>query len=126
MSPRQFADAAVDALDSSVTTRIMKVVALISLVLAATVGIRQYQLTDCLARYAEGSNRNTAARADVAESDREATRQIFTSFADAVSGDPTQAKLKIQVALARWQAQQEASDLRRSQNPIPGPPSAAC
>lgn len=126
MSPQQYADRAVSVLDAPGTTRAMKVVAVVSLVLSLFVGVRQYELTDCLARYAEASNRSTAARADVAESDRQATREIFTAFASAASATPAEAKLKIQVALARWQAQQEASDLRRQQNPLPGPPSAAC
>ncbi len=113
-------------LDGPTVTRVLKVIAAVSIVLSLTVGIRQYALADCLATYAEQTNESTTARAAIAADDREAQKEIFHEFAVALSGDPKLTRERIQVALARWEARTQAAERQRVDNPVPPPPSLYC
>lgn len=113
-------------LDQAATTRAMTFVAIGSLLASLWVGIRQYDLANCLADYNERTSISTSARSQVAADDRESTREIFDAFVRAMSQPPEDARLTVREALARWKARTEAAERERAQNPIPPPPSLAC
>ena len=113
-------------LDHPNTTRLFKALAIVSIIASLFVGYQQYQLSTCLAAYAEQTNESTAARAGIAADDREAQKEIFHEFAVALSGDPKLTRERIQIALARWEARTEAAEKQRAENPVPPPPSLYC
>ena len=113
-------------LDKAAVTRVMTFVAIGSLLASLWVGIRQYDLANCLADYNERTSISTQARSEVAAEDRESTREIFDAFVKAMSQEPEEARLTVREALARWKARTEAAEKTRAQNPVPPPPSLVC
>lgn len=105
-------------LDSRAAIRIVQVMAAIALVLSAGVGVRQYQLTGCVARYNERSNESQRARAQAADADRKALDDMLQVVAD----NPRQSI----VAIKHYNEIRAQADAQRSSNPIPPPPSETC
>lgn len=100
-----------------------RVIAVVSLLLGFGVGIRQYELTECLAEYNEASNKATAARAEAAGSDRKALDDMVKAIADAYdSGDRTATRK----ALNDYLVSRARGDGQRQGNPLPAPPSQTC
>jgi hypothetical protein len=115
MSPTMLA---IRWLDSRAAARLVWIVALAALLLCVGLGIKQFQLTTCQARYAEASNASQRARADAAEVDRQAQDQLFRSIAD----NPRAALDAVQA----YNRSRASADAQRAQNPIPPAPSTNC
>ena len=105
-------------LDSPGVTRVLQVVAALSLVLALVVGYKQYSLASCLQEYQDASAASTMARAAAAEQDRQAQDKLF----QAIAGDPKHAI----DALREYNASRDEADKKRKDNPPPEPPSLRC
>lgn len=110
--------AAVRWLDSDAADRAGKAIATLALMLSAWLGVQQYQLTACQARYAEVSNASQRARAAAAEVDRQAQDELFTAVAD----HPRTAI----AAIRRYNLARAQADRQRAASPIPPPPSTNC
>lgn len=116
-------------LDSPAARRFMQLLAVISLVLSLFVLARQNSLTNCLSRYNDRAAKATAARTAAAEQDREAQDKMWQAFADA--GDPNKvppdkARDYAATAFKEFLLSRAEANLRRSQNPLPAPPSEVC
>lgn len=110
-------------LDSAAVTRVLKVIAILSLLASLFVGVRQYELTACLAAYNDANNKATAARSDAAASDRAALDSMVKAIADAYdSGDRTATRK----ALNEYLVARARGDGQRQGNPLPAPPSQTC
>ncbi len=120
------ADSALGWLDSKVVTRIIQVAAIISLLLALFVGLRQFQLADCLSRNVSESANASAERLKAAEQDRKALDDMIQAIAGARSASPAEAQAQVNGALDNYIASRKASDEQRRRNPPPPPPSQAC
>lgn len=116
-------------LDSKAVTRAIQVVAILSLLSAFFVGLRQYKLADCLADFADRNAKATSARADAAERDRLAQDRLWQAFADATNPQkvpPAQAGDHVRKAFAQFLQDREAANKQRAQNPPPPPPAQVC
>jgi hypothetical protein len=105
-------------LDSRAASRVAQAVAAIALVLSVGVGVREYALTQCQARYAESSNTSQRARAQAADLDRRAQDQLFQAIAD----HPDQAI----DSLRAYNVSRAEADAQRARNPVPPAPSTSC
>lgn len=105
-------------LDGPLANIIWKGMALIALVLSVAIGVRQFQMTQCQARYNEASNVSQRARSEAAEQDRQAQDAMFK----AIAKDP---KSTI-VLLNGYLEDRAAANAQRAQNPVPPPPSETC
>ncbi|MER7280430.1 hypothetical protein ABT369_38935 [Dactylosporangium sp. NPDC000244] len=105
-------------LDSPAVTRVVQVVAVLSLLLAITVGVKQYSLASCLQDYQDANAQVNAERAAAAEQDRKAQDALF----EAIANDPQNAV----VALRAYNTARGEADRKRQQNPPPPPPSLKC
>lgn len=111
-------------LDSPGVTRLLKVVAILSLLLAVGVGVQQARLTSCLAAYNEASNLSSRARTEAAEADRKAVDDMVKAIAEARRApDPAGA---VDQALGGYLQARAFADGQRAGNPLPGPPSQTC
>lgn len=115
-----------EALDSAWMTRLFKVIAIVSLLLALLTGVKQYQLASCLATYSDASNAWQRARSEATAQDRKATDDMVDAFANARGLAPAQARLAVERALSDYQRARAFTDGARSTSPIPEPPSAQC
>ncbi len=113
-------------LDSRVATRLIQGVAIASLMLALVVGLRQFQLADCLSRNVSDSSNASAERLKAAEQDRKALDDMIGAIAGARSASPEQAQQQVNAALDTYIAARKSSDEQRRRNPPPPPPSQAC
>ena len=107
-----------DWLDAKPTNVIIKVVAVVSLILALVVGARQYAFAGCLARYNDRAAVAQQARIEAAEQDRAAQDAMFR----AVVEDP---RHSIE-AIRAYTEQREQANQAREANPLPAPPSESC
>lgn len=113
-------------LDSKVATRMIQLVAIVSLLLALVVGLRQFALADCLSRNVSESSNASVERLKAAEQDRKALDDMVSAFAAARSSPPAQAQAQVNAALDTYLAARRSADEQRRRNPPPPPPSQAC
>ncbi len=113
-------------LDSRAMTRAIQLVAITSLLLALVVGLRQFQLADCLAQNQTDSSNSSAQRILAAEQDRKALDAMISEIAGARSVPPEQAGAKVSAALDHYIKARADADEQRKRNPPPPPPSEAC
>lgn len=104
--------------DSITATRVVKIMALTALVVSIYASVGQYRLTACVARYNERSNVSQRARAEAAETDRQAQDVLFRAIAD----DPRHAIDRIRA----YNESRATADAQRASNPVPAPPSETC
>jgi hypothetical protein len=132
----------VQVLDAPTTTRIFKIVAIASLLLSLFVGLRQYQLADCLAQYNNDLNARTRVLTDTSAKERNAERRrddaLDTVFLDPSLQVPAPERTDEDAARVRklfaeyldaardLAAERAAADASRRANPVPPPPSLAC
>lgn len=107
-------------LDSPGATRVLKLVAIVSLLLGLAVGVQQAQLTACLAAYTEAANVSSKARTEAAEGDRKALDDMVKSIAGAKDS------ATVKDALSTYLQARAFADGQRASNPLPGPPSQTC
>lgn len=129
-------------LDAPTTTRVFKVVAIVSLLLSLFVGLRQYQLADCLAQYNEDLNVRTRILTDTTARERNAERRRDDAL-DRVFLDPSllvdsaqrsaEDRSRVRRLFAEYvdaaqdlAAVRTAADASRLANPVPPPPSLVC
>jgi hypothetical protein len=105
-------------LDSRAAVRIVQVMAVVALAVSVVVGVKQYQLTRCIARYNEQSNISQRVRAAANDADRQALDNLIKVIAD----NPDQAV----GALRTYDAARTGADKQRANSPIPDPPSETC
>jgi hypothetical protein len=132
----------VQVLDAPTTTRVFKVVAIVSLLLSLFVGLRQYQLADCLAQYNNDLNARTRILTETSTRERTAERRRDDAL-DKVFLDPSlqipaaertpEDGARVRRLFAEYlnaardlAAQRSASDADRRANPVPPPPSLVC
>lgn len=134
-------------LDSAAVTRVIQVVAVLSLLLAIVVGVRQYSLASCIASYSDQSSMATSARAEAAAEDRKADqadrqadaddRAALKILVDALAaGDQRAMQAAIPGLAATYKRTDEAraataltradNEKKRRENPVPPPPSLRC
>jgi hypothetical protein len=113
-------------LDSRAATRVIQVVAIVSLLLALFVGLRQYSLADCLSRYADDNAKASAQRLLAAEQDRKAWDDVISEVAAARSAPPGEGGKRVAEAFDRYLQQRAEADEQRRRNPPPAPPSERC
>lgn len=105
-------------LESPAVTLAATLVALVALILSIGVGIKQYQLSNCLAKYNDAASRATQARLLAADEDRAAQDDMFR----AVAADPRSAIR----AIKAYNEARASADKQRSEHPYPAPPSETC
>ncbi len=113
-------------MDAPFVSRMIQVVAVLSLFLALYVGVRQYQLADCLAKYNNDQAASSGQRLIAAEQDRKALDDMVGAFAAARSSGPEDAQRQVNAALDKYLAVRAQSDEQRRRNPPPPPPSQRC
>lgn len=113
-------------MDSRGVTRIIQLVAILSLFLALVVGIRQYTLANCLAQYSDDNARASAERLKAAEQDRKALDIMISAIAGARSVGPEEAQRQVNGALDTYLSSRTEADEQRRRNPPPDPPSERC
>jgi hypothetical protein len=113
-------------LDSKAATRIIQVVAILSLFAALFVGVRQYSLADCLSQNLTDTSNASAQRLQAAEQDRKALDNMIAAIAGARSASPAEAQAQVNGALDTYIEARRQSDEQRRRNPPPPPPSQAC
>ena len=123
-NPNPINERVVTWLDSAAVTRVLKVIAIVSLLASLVVGYNQSRLTACLAAYNEASNKATAARTDAAQADREALDTMINAIAHA--GSTPDPKATVNKALNDYLVSRARADGQRSGNPLPAPPSQTC
>lgn len=121
-----FANAAKRWLESPRTYRIFQAIAIASLLIGLSVGIKQYNLTACLTAYNEASNKATEQRSEAAAADRKALDDMIGTFAGARNLPPGEAGPAVVKALDDYIAARKAADEQRRSNPLPAPPSQTC
>src|SRR5688572_6430424 len=85
-------------LDNPAMDRVFKVIALVSLLAALFVGVKQYELTACLAAYNEAANENTQLRGRAAAEERDALDQLIASIDEARSVPAASARAALDIA----------------------------
>lgn len=115
-----------DWLDSATATRIMKAIALISLLVGLGVAVKTQQLAQCQAAYAEASNAASRQRNEAAEADRKALDDMVYAIVSAGGRPPAEAGAVVGQALKSYLSARELADKRRAENPLPAPPSTTC
>ena len=129
-------------LDAAATTRLMTVVAILSLLASLFVGLRQYQLADCLADYTTANNERTRIITDVGADERTAERRrddaldrLFLDPSLQTPNDKRTAEDRQRVlhlfaayldAAKTVQDERVKADAARRAHPVPPPPSATC
>ncbi len=114
-------------LDSRLVTRAIQIVAILSLFLAIGVGVRQYSLADCLARYSDDNARSSTQRIAAAEQDRQALDEMIGGIAAARSAaSPQEAQRMVSGAFDKYLVARAEADRQRAENPPPAPPSERC
>jgi hypothetical protein len=113
-------------LDSRTVTRAIQLIAIVSLALALFVGVKQYRLADCLARYNDDQAASSGQRLIAAEQDRKALDEMIGAIAGARSVPPEQAQTQVNGALDTYLAARRGADEQRRRNPPPPPPSQRC
>lgn len=134
-------------LDSAAVTRAIQIVAVLSLLLAVVVGLKQYSLASCISDYSNASATSTAGRAAAAAEDRKADeadrqadakeREAFRTLVDALAAQDKAAtqsafvnlvatyrqtdESRVQTALAR-----KDNERKRAENPVPPAPELKC
>ncbi len=111
-------------LESPVTNRVFQIIAVVSLLIGLSVGVRQYQLTSCLATYNETTSQSTLLRSAAAEADRKAVDDMVRAIAEARRApDPAAA---VDKALSGYLQARAFTDGQREGKPLPAPPSQTC
>lgn len=105
-------------LSSRMADVLWKIMALVALVVSLAIGVRQFQMTACQARFNEASNASTRARAEAAEVDRRAVDDLMRS----VAAHPREAL----EAIGRYNSARALGNEQRAANPVPPPPSDTC
>lgn len=122
----EIAEKAKGWLESPAIYRVFQFVAVASLLIGLSVGIRQYNLTGCLAQYNDATNKATAARTEAAAADRKALDDMVQAIVDARALSPEQAQAAVNKALTGYLVARASADGQRKGNPLPGPPSQTC
>lgn len=120
------AERAKNWLDSESVTRLFKIVAIASLLASLFVGVKQYELTSCLATYNDASNANTQLRAAAAQEERENLDAMISTIAEAPTLPAAERPAAFQSALADYLQTRAYIDGKREVMPIPAPPSQTC
>lgn len=110
-------------LDSAAVTRAVQVIAILSLVLAGVVGVRQYALASCLAEYNNAQAAANNARVQAAEGERAADSRLWSEIGE---GMRTSDGPRIRRAIEDRNAARVNADRQRRENPLPSPPSQRC
>lgn len=114
-------------LDAPMVTRMIQIVAIVSLGLALFVGLRQYQLADCLAQYNDDNAKSSGQRLEAAEQDRKALDDMMSEVAAARSAaSPAEAQRQVREAFDNYLKQRAEANEQRRRNPPPPPPSERC
>jgi hypothetical protein len=134
-------------LDSPATTRVIQLVAVLSLILAIGIGFKQLNLASCLSSYSNASAVSTAGRAAAAaedrkadEADRQADAQEREAFRVLIAALASQDQVKTQAAFASLVATYQETDKsraatalaraenerKRRANPVPPSPELKC
>ena len=121
-----FARAARRWLDSPRTFRVFQMIAIASLLIGLSVGVKQYRLTTCLTAYNEATNKATAQRTEAAQADRRALDDMIKTIAGARGLPPSEAGKAVSNALDGYLAARAVADQQRKSNPLPPPPSQTC
>jgi hypothetical protein len=122
----EVAERAKNWLDNPAMDRVFKVIALVSLLAALFVGVRQYELTACLAAYNEATNANTQLRAQAAQEERENLDAMISAIAEAPTLPAAARPAAFQNALSEYLRSRAYIDGKREVMPIPAPPSQTC
>lgn len=122
----EVAERAKNWLDNPAMDRVFKVIALVSLLAALFVGVKQYELTNCLAAYNEASNANSQLRAKAAAEERASLDEWIAALDAAISLPPAQARPALDVAFDQYRESRARIEGKREVAPIPAPPSQTC
>lgn len=113
-------------LDSPTMDRVFKVIALASLLAALFVGVKQYELTSCLASYNDASNANMQLRSGAAAEERTALDELISSIDEARSLKPGDGRTALDLAFRTYAEARARIEGKREVMPIPPPPSQTC
>jgi hypothetical protein len=122
----EVAERAKNWLDSENVTRLFKVIAILSLLASLFVGVKQYELTSCLAGYNDASNANSKARAAAAAEEREALDTMISAIAEAQSVPAMSRQTAVKQAFDQYLRSRAYIDGKREVLPLPEPPSQTC
>lgn len=120
------AERAKNWLDSESVTRLFKVIAIVSLMASLFVGVKQYELTACLATYNDSSNANQQLRAGAAKEERDALDQWIAAVDEARRLPAANARAALDIAFDDYREERARIDGKREVMPIPAPPSQTC
>lgn len=113
-------------LDSENVTRLFKVIAIVSLMASLFVGVKQYELTSCLATYNDASNANQQLRAAAAAEERESLDTMISAIAEVQTVPAGSRQAAIAAAFQQYLQSRAYIDGKREVMPIPPPPSQTC
>lgn len=113
-------------LDRRSTTRILQIVAIVSLIASLFVNVKQRELTSCLASYNDRASAATSARAAANETTNIAIDKVITSIANTSLLPVSQRQPAAAMAFQQYLKSRAAADEQRKLNPIPAPPSETC
>lgn len=113
-------------LDGEGVTRAIKIVAIISLLASLSVGVRQYELTACLAAYNDAANGVQQFRAGVASEERDALDRWILAVDEVRSLPPAVARAAFDKAFIDYRQARARIEAQRQTAPIPPPPSQTC
>jgi cell division protein FtsX len=113
-------------LDSESVTRLFKVIAIMSLMASLFVGVKQYQLTSCLATYNDAANANQQLRAQAAGEERDALDAMISAIAEVQTVPAASRQAAVAAAFQDYLQSRAYIDGKREVMPIPAPPSQTC
>jgi hypothetical protein len=120
------AERAKNWLDNPAMDRVFKVIAVVSLLSALFVGVKQYELTACLATYNDASNANSQMRAAAAAEEREALDTMISAIAEVQTVPAASRQAAVAAAFQEYLRSRAYIDGKREVMPIPAPPSQTC
>lgn len=126
MTRQEAFERAVRWFDSPILTRVMQFVAIASLILAMFVGLRQFQLTNCLADWQDANVAIAQQRNAAAESDRKALDTLVSAIVNARSLPAAQARATVDNALDTYLRTRAYADGQRAASPLQSAPSVSC
>lgn len=113
-------------LDRRSTTRLLQIVALLSLIASLFVGVKQYELASCLASYNDRASTATGQRAEANASTNAAIDKMIRSIANTGLLPAAQRPTAVTMAFQTYLQSRAAADEQRKLNPLPAPPSETC
>lgn len=113
--------------DSKAMSRIIAIIAFVSLVIGIGASYGQYRLSNCLADYADQYNKVAVQRSQASQASTDAIDKFVRAVVDSTrAGTPAAKSAAFQQAYEDYLTSRAAADEQRKLNPLPEPPKERC